>query len=250
MNFLLVLLSIISFTSVFSAQLSRINPMSDSDYCEKLVEAVKKEDQCAIESLYNLPHGTETIERLLLRKKLNPNEQGTQKEHALIHWAARANNADILKVLCADTRTNKDIENKNGCTALSFAVAQAKVPATKALLDAGANPNILNEAYNTSLHTAIKGYFAMNSSYKDNYFKIIELLIGNPKTSVNNGDYQGRTSLHYAVLGRCKKLIKLLLGCKAIDRNIKDLAKKTALDYAREIGTSELIELLSGSEKK
>ena len=201
MNFLLVLLSIISFTSAFSAQPSQMSPMSDGVFCEKLIVAIEKEDQCAIESLYNVPGGAWALERLLLCRKLDPNIQGSQNKHALVHWAARANNPDILEVLGADKRTNIDIKNKNGCTALSFAVAQAKVPATKVLLGCGADPDILNEADHASLHSALKGYFSMGTSYKDNYFKIIELLIENPKILVNKGDCQGKTALHYAVLG-------------------------------------------------
>jgi len=223
--------------------------MSDGDYCEKLIAAIKKEDQCSIESLWNLPGGTWTIERLLLKNKLDPNIQGNPKGHALVHWAARANNPDILEVLCVE-KTNIDIKNKNGCTALSFAVAQAKVQATKVLLDRGADPNIVNEEYHASLHSALKGYFSMGTSYKANYLKIIVLLIENLKTSVNKPDREGKTPLHYAVIFGCTKIVKLLLSCQRIDLGIKDRENKTALDYARKKGINELIELLSSNKQK
>lgn len=218
--------------------------LSQKDYYQQLSLAIKNDDQCSIESLFNAPNGAWTIEQLLLSNKLDSNMQGIQKGHALIHWAVRANNSDVLGVLLNNKRTNLDIKNKNGCTALSFAVAQGKVVATHVLLDHKADSDILNENKHTLLHTAIMGYFSMGVSWKPNYFEIIKLLITRSQILVNAVDIDGKTALHYAVISRQKKIVKLLLSCRGIDLGIKDSNDKTALDYARENEKNDLVELL------
>ncbi len=225
-------------------------PLSRIEYCDKLTVAIDKDDQCAIEFLFNVSGGTSRIKELLSSKDLNPNRQGTQKGHALIHWATRVNNVDALEVLFTDPRTDSDIKNKNGCTALGFAVAQGKVAVTKALLDHNANPNIVNENGHVPLHCAIMGYFAMGTSYKDGYFKIITTLIENQRTSINELDSERKTPLHYAVIWKCRKIVVLLLSCKGIDLDIKDNNNKTVFDYAREDEKNNVIELLSSYKQK
>lgn len=222
------------------------NTSSDQNYCHKLTLALINDDQYSIESLCNASGAAWTIEWLLMNNKIDPNMQGARQRNALIHWAARAHNTDILDIVCADARTNCDIKNKNGCTALSFAAAQAKVFATQVLLDHKANPNMVNHDGHTPLHSAIMGYCSMGSSYRASYSKIITLLIADPRTLVNKLDGQGKTSLHYAVLWGDTVATKLLLSCGRIDHNIMDLQNKTALDYARENDRQELIKLLIG----
>lgn len=222
--------------------------LSSEQYGERLSIAIDQDNQNEVESLFKLSGSAWKIEYLLSTDKLNANKQST-KGHALIHWAVRGNNPDILEVLLKDPRTHRDIKNKNGCTALSFAVAQGKVAATRILLDQEADPNIVNENGHTLLHSAIMCYFSMGSSYADNYLKIIKLLIIQPNILMNERDADKRTPLHYAVILKCKKVIKLLLGRNGIDLNIEDNTGKTASDYAREGGKNDLVELLLSYKK-
>ena len=205
-----------------------------------------QDNQNDVESLFKSSGSAWKIEYLLFTNKLNANKQSA-KGHALIHWATRGNNPDILEVLLKDPRTDRDIQNKNGCTALGFAVAQGKVLPTQLLLKYNANPNVINENeehqgdHHSMLHSAIMGYHAMGVSYRVNYFSIIKSLLANPKTVVNMQDSNGKTPLHYAVLLCNTALVNVLLCCNRVKQDIKDKDSKTALDYARENKRNELV---------
>lgn len=260
MQLKLMAVPIIFFMPSFSMQ-KPLLPSSayNGDYCQALCLAIERDDQAAIESLFNISDSTCMIEKLLLSKKLDPNIQGVEKGHALAHWAVRANNPDILAALLADTRTNPDIKNKNGCTPLGFAVAQGRVKETSLLLHYGANPNVITDENtesaqkdrHTILHTAIMACGSMSTTFssKSNYHKVIGLFLLNLTTDPNRVDAQGKTPLHYAVLLRDIKVVELLLDCKRVDRTIKDKESKTAFDYAHESNNHRLIELLSREKK-
>ena len=218
-------------------------------YGERLSDAIARDDQNAVTALCTIPGSAWKIEYLLSTEQLNANQQSA-KGHALIHWATRGNNPDILEVLLKDPRTNRDIKNKNGCTPLGFAVAQGRVGITKLLLDHRADPNIVNENeehqgdHHSILHSAIMGYACMNVSYRIDYFNIIKLLLADRRTWVNNQDINGKTPLHYAVLLGSPALVNLLLCCNRVAQGAKDNNNKTPLDYARETKNQKLIKLL------
>jgi len=223
--------------------------LSSHKYGKRLSIAIDQDNQNDVESLFKLSGSAWKIEYLLSTGKLNANKQST-KGHALIHWATRGNNPDILEVLLKDPRTHRDIKNKNGCTALGFAVAQGRVVITKLLLDYGADPNIINENeenkgdHHSILHSAVMGYHAMGISYHIGYFTIIKSLLANVKTLVNKQDITGKTPLHYAVLLGDMALVNLFVCCNRVDQRIKDNDNKMALDYARETNKQKLIKLL------
>jgi len=109
--------------------------------------------------------------------------------------------------------------NKSGVTVLHVACADGKDPMVFSLLNAGADPNAVDEERSTPL------FYAANS-------KIVELLV-QFKARVNLRNAQGATALHAAVaFGRldvCSALLK-----SGIDVSVRAADGRSALDVALE----------------
>lgn len=240
---------------------SEMQASENPSFCDRLCSAIKNDDQVGIEELFKEPNSTWKLEYALSNQKLDPNVKSekslTSNCHALIHWAVRANNGDILEVLLNNQRTHVDIENANGSTALGFAVALGRVRATSALLEHGANPNSItgkkisesSDNRHSLLDTAIM-YYSTSTSKRDDYYKVIGLLLFNTKTDPNIQDELGKTPLHYAVSLGGKKIVELLLQNSKISRNIADKDCKTPLDYARELKNKDIEALLLNDKAK
>lgn len=237
-----------------------MQPAKQDDFYEQLCCAIKKDDQVGVETLFKQPNSVWKIEYLLSNQKLDPNMRSEinvmSKGHALIHWAVRANNTDVLQVLLENKGIQVDIENANGCTALGFAIAQGRVQATSLLLNYDANPNVIADKNFYSecsdkysfLHIAIMHY-SQQISKQDDYYKVIGLLMLDEKTDPNIQDESGKTPLHCAVLCRSEKIVELLLHCSKTNKNILDKKCNTPLDYARQIRNVAIEGLLLNNRK-
>ena len=93
---------------------------------------------------------------------------------SVLHWAARWNNADALRVLLLkhkDQGTLHDAleaRNNNGCTALHHAASDCfNVSTVNLLLDFGASVEVTQENGDTPLHAAME---AVRSTYRGPWF--------------------------------------------------------------------------------
>ncbi|EUC45214.1 hypothetical protein COCMIDRAFT_36994 [Bipolaris oryzae ATCC 44560] len=164
-----------------------------------------------------------------------------------------------------------------GLTPLHFAVMNLNVKMTKILLEHGADPNALSDDHETPLHLILrcaqlahytirdiqkekisKGHvtsgFArvekdgMNTSPRkgtDMREEILNLLLENPRTSLNVKDYQGRSPLHCIEYSWAKSAaeVQTLLASGA-DPNCCNLRKQTPLHLASKAGNHASVKLL------
>lgn len=88
--------------------------------------------------------------------------------------------------------------------------------------------------------------FIRNFDDFDEIIKLIKIkieiskLLISAKADLNIQDFEGRSSLHWAVKRENVEAVKLLLAAK-VDKNIQDGFGKTALDYAN---TQKIKEIL------
>jgi len=93
------------------------------------------------------------IVRLLLRHGAKTDIPITQAGQTVLHSAAHAGHAEIVRLLL-DAKATVDVKSKSGQTPLFFAIAGSHVDAASCLLGAGANPNIKDMSRLTPLFYA------------------------------------------------------------------------------------------------
>jgi serine/threonine-protein phosphatase 6 regulatory ankyrin repeat subunit A len=225
---------------------------SQEAYCSKLFQAIGIGDQTGIKRLFEEKNSMITIIDLICADKLDPNIQGKKDGNTLLHWAVRENNLNIMELLLIDKHTNPNIKNNAGDTPLGIAVALGKVPATQLLLQYKANTSIITQSLINPgdsyafLHVAMKGYYDHKAyETKNNYLKIISLLLSQESINIDQQDSDGKTPLHYAVLLCDNQIVGLLLkSSHAINTAIKDNSGKTAFDYATELKKNIMRDLI------
>jgi ankyrin repeat protein len=187
------------------------------------------------------------VMKLLLDANVDPNISYDNKI-ALIS-ASKNNFDDVVECLLANEKTNIDIVDQEGNTALLSACGDEKnLNVIKKLLELGANPNIQNENGLTALITTIIYC----------HKKIVDILLQIPSLNINLKDKHRNTALIHAVYYKeytiAEKLIK-----HGADHTIKDNSGKTAMDFDKcdklkkiieEYEASKTIELIDSKGKK
>jgi ankyrin repeat protein len=159
---------------------------------------------------------------------------GSVKETAL-HIAIKKDSQDIVTILL-NANANPTVVNYYGLTALHIAVKKGELIVIQQLLDAKANPNVQTHLGLTPLHIAIE----------NNKHDIVKQLL-DAKANPNVQTHLGRTPLHTAIdHEQDTQLIVGTLLNHGADPNITDDAKETALHYAIK-RSRDIIETLLGA---
>jgi ankyrin repeat protein len=154
----------------------------------------------------------------------------------LLYNAARRGDVAEIKQLLQHPQLDINAQNGKGYTALILATYDDHLDAARALLDAGANPDLQDASGNSAL---------MGVSFKG-YANIARLLIERGAAlNLTNGN--GGTALMFATLFGRNELVKLLLDAGA-DAFLRDARGLTALHLAGQQGNAEAWKLLGGPE--
>ena len=154
-----------------------------------------------------------------------------------LYLAASAGHTEVIKcfIKAHDEGINVDfnLTNKNGETALAFAISKGQEEACITLIESSkADPNIPNQNGHTALHKAVTA---------DNT-RIAEALLKGPiPADVNRATSGGSTPLHIAADSGNLAMVEQLTALEGIDLNAVDLGQNTPLHQAAEKGHPSII---------
>jgi ankyrin repeat protein len=132
--------------------------------------------------------------RALLEHGADVNAKETEGGQTPVMWAAANKNPDIVKILI-ENKADTQAQSKGGSTALIFAAQQGDLVSTRALLDAGANPNQTGRRDAlTPLLLAAESFSAEVETYDNK----VPILLADRGANTNAVDGGGYTALHYA----------------------------------------------------
>lgn len=172
----------------------------------------------------------------LLAYKADPNLQDNDGWTAAMH-AVRGNDPKIMRLLGKpEFKTNFELINHDGMTALGLATYNNKANAAVAMLDSGAKPDA---AMGAARYTAL-----MIAAKQDNQVMAQTLL--QYKANPNARNAGGVTALMIAAVRNQDMLISLLLKSGA-DASIKDEEGKTALILAKENDADKAVSMLQAN---
>ena len=154
--------------------------------------------------------------------------------NTLLMIAANQDYQGLVRKLLNFNLTIADInlKNKKGMTALDLATSNQNLIIVKSLLEAGADPNLVNGRGRTPLISTV-----MDRDCKSAIVKA--LLEGGADPNIKNDE--GNTVLHFASYARCFDIVKILLEHGA-NMNLRNEDGITAA----EVGTTHEIENLLG----
>ncbi|XP_046651126.1 serine/threonine-protein phosphatase 6 regulatory ankyrin repeat subunit B-like [Daphnia pulicaria] len=131
--------------------------------------------------------------RYLLEKGADPATRDYEG-YTLFHTAAILNKDNVLGLMMGnEKKLNLDVRNKEGDTALHYAIMQSNVPVARFLLSNGANPNVADNRGATPLHLA---------ALCANDMEMVKLLLNYKTTKVNCLDNEGNNALQYAMTNK------------------------------------------------
>ena len=166
-----------------------------------------------------------------------------------------------------DNGANVNATNNKGLTALLKACSYRQMDVVKVLLEAGADPTIVDDVHYSSLHAAVDGRCSkdtlqalvdhgahIDAERKDGTNALLRACKTGQSESVrflleagadvNIAKPNGNTCLHEAVCGRCSKEILQKIIEQGINVNAVNKEKMSALQLACESAQAESIKLL------
>lgn len=174
-----------------------------------------------------------TLQQLLKEKNLDLNGQDEAGMTPLMS-AALGGQVDIVKQLLV-RKVNLEVKNIAGDTALAVAITNDQLGASRALINAGANVDLVvagDEGDTLFIRAA-------NSDSQ-----IAEMIFKKNKSVLNKANKLGETALMQSVRFGNNASVKMLLALGA-DKKIKNQAGLSALEIAKQSHNEEAIRLLS-----
>ena len=195
----------------------------------------------------NMGLSPEIIDKLIERGANIEMSDPRHHKTALI-WAAETGSPDTVKILLAH---GADVMRQDdyGSSALHYASANARLETVQALLEKGADPNLLDEEQKVPLIKVAWGQrFFLGYKWWDPSMssreKTASLLL-NARADVFAVDLDGKSALHYAAENGYLDVLKTLVAKGGGDLiELQDRQKWTALMYARERAHSDVVKYL------
>ena len=203
---------------------------------------------------------------LLQHPDINPSIGTSDHGTTPLATAASFGHEEMVKLLLSSGKTNVNLRDKNGGTALFFAAQWNRPKIVEVLIRSGADVNLpLSDGRTPLGFTVFKGYIkvvklllqapgvqinkpgqsnvaALFLACSEEHRRIVKLLLehgADPDMAVQNGI----TPLHIACRTGNTKIVELLLNNKA-DPNIADVAGWAAIHYACFGGYTKILKLL------
>ena len=194
-------------------------------------------DQTPLMSLVVTPDNERCVKavQILIDHKVDLRVQNKKGDTALMiairsSYSAKKEALKILKILMKDKKT-LNMVNKAGESPLYTAVRNDYVEIAKALLKAGANPNILDRSKKTVLFVTEKN------------LKMLKALLDHG-VDPNLQNKEGRTFLMSRIFIKYNEVVKLLIKHGAKINVVSKVDKKTALMIAAGQNNWEIVSLL------
>jgi len=173
--------------------------------------------------------------RALLRRGVDPNTIDEERGDTGLIIAAREGSTKVFNVLLQVKDVKLDARSRNGDTAMMLAAYKGNLPAVRALLDKGAEPN---QTGWTALH------YAASIGNND----IVQLLLDR-SAYIDAESPNQTTPIMMAARGGHILTVKLLLD-EGADVTLKNGAGMSAIDFAKAGGFNDIVEGLTYRLKK
>ena len=193
--------------------------------------------------------------------------------YTVLHWAAYANNIEIIRVLICDKKTFIDPLDEVGCTPLKIAVKRNNFETIKLLIELGADPlipdkNGINPFYmaiknmnNRAVYTMVKGckgkvtsdYIFPNKSTLTHTIALINLYDA-PYNFVNSVDIYAPDNIGNSIIHNCCisdnfLMLKYILSqVENLDQNRVNNEGLVPIQVAYKHGSKHVAELLLQNE--
>jgi ankyrin repeat protein len=163
------------------------------------------------------------LETLLALDGVNPDIEDSRGQTPLFH-AAKAGHTAAVKMLLKTRKVRVDTRNEAGRSPLWEAARQGHAKIVKLLLSRRADPTLANDDDFTPLSSALDrlhSVWAMGLKHRiPGYLKTIELLLSNPATTVDFGNYHLKIlCFRFALKGEETVLSRLLMKRNGIESN-------------------------------
>ncbi|MBI5346745.1 MAG: ankyrin repeat domain-containing protein [Chlamydiae bacterium] len=150
------------------------------------------------------------------------------------HYAAMFADARTIQDILA-IGSNIDINKVTlGGSALHYAVRNHNLSAIQALLDAGIDPNLVDQDGNTALHLAAK----------EDDSAMLQVLVNGRGIDLNKKNYEGQPPLLFAIYFKKSKNVSYLASCPEIDPMAVDKKGNTVLHCAAQVGDPDILQNL------
>ena len=198
---------------------------------------ISQDDANGIVWLYRFYHENLALEDCIFSDyELEKSPDGCRPKSPLIFEIKHGREDLALEVMHDDEKTDVNAKDRNGMTALQYAVMKEYPQLVAKLLTfENIKVNSQDNGGLTALHHAVL--------QKDP--NAVKRLLAHEGIDVNIKDGQGLTALHQAVLQRFRGAVKALLAHKDIDVEVKDGQGRTPLALANELNYKELADLIS-----
>jgi len=204
-----------------------------------------------------------------------------------LHFAAASNNVPLLQILLdlfshfppPQCRALVDCRDKDGNTALHWAVLNGSVEAFVTLIKAGATVGIANYEGRTALHLAVlmaetfpeqtcsnmashllhhganpnlgdeDGTTPLHLASELGILSLIETLVEEGGASVNAIDNEGETALFYALRGQHVGVVRKLTEL-GIDVHTRNSDGESAIEFCNSVGDTDMVKILESLQLK
>lgn len=205
---------------------------SDTSYCDQFVQTALS---------FSIMQGEpSTVRKLLHRHDIDVNGRSPKAQPPIL-VALEYQRYEILTILLKDPRVDIAIQDGQGHTALHLAVIYDDPVAVQILLDnTHIEVNHLDSVGNSALLLAATAYDGLDPKRNE----IIDLLLSNSKSLVNEQGQRGRSVLWHAANTGNKRLIFQLAQLPDLESGIPDDDGVSPLGQARKRGNIEIVALL------